>query len=199
MAATNTTDNTPNVKPGSAPSVWLDSTPRVWIGCLVHYNAGALVGAWFDAIDADEVTVADVHRDFGSDGTQCEELWVMDHEGIPVSGEMSPHEATDWAKSLNSVDEHLRPALRAWIASGDYVVEGIGDLPSIPDFEDRYCGEWDSFREYAEELADDIGLLSSVPEGLARYFHWDAWTRDLGFDYTAAPAPAGGVFVFRNL
>ena len=145
------------------------------------------------------MTVDDVHRASGRDASFCEELWVMDHEGIPVSGEMSPHEADEWGTALTSVDEHLRPALRAWVASGDYVAEGTGDLPSIPDFEDRYCGEWDSFRDYAEQLADDIGLLSSAPEELARYFNWDAWTRDLGFDYPAAPAPAGGVFVFRNL
>ncbi len=199
MAAPNTIDDTPNVWTGQAPSVWLDSPPRAWIGCLHCLNDGALVGHWFDAIDADTVSVDDVHRGSGRDGSHCEELWVMDHEGIPVSGEMSPHEATAWATSLTSVDEHLRPALRAWVASGDYVAEGIGDLPSIADFEDRYCGEWETFREYAEQLADDIGLLSSAPEELARYFNWDAWTRDLGFDYTDAPAPAGGVFVFRNL
>lgn len=33
------------------------------------------------------------------------------------------------------------------------MAEGTGDLPSIPDFEDRYWGEWESFREDAEELA----------------------------------------------
>lgn len=199
MSAPITSDPTPNVSASHAPSVWVGGTPSAFIGCLFHYNAGALIGAWFDAIEADEVTVADVHRGSGCDASQCEELWVMDHEGIPVSGEMSPLEAAEWAAALTSVDEHLQPALRAWVAAGDYVAEGIGDLPSIPDFEDRYCGEWDSFREYAEQLADDIDLLSSAPEELARYFNWDAWARDLGFDYTAAPAPAGGVFVFRNL
>ena len=199
MSATNTTNETPNVTIGYAPTVWVGGTPSVWLGCLSHFNAGALVGDWFDAIDADEVTVADVHRGSGRDGSHCEELWVFDHEGIPVSGEMSPHEAAEWARALTGVDEHLRPALRQWVASGDYVAEGTGDMPSISDFEDRYCGEWNSFREYAEQLANDIGLLNDAPEELARYFNWDAWTRDLAFDFTTAPAPAGGVFVFRSL
>ncbi len=78
--------------------------------------------------------------------------------------------------------------MRQRVASGDYVTEGTGDMPSISDFEDRYCGEWNSFREYAEDLADDIGLLSEAPEELARYFHWDAWTCDLTYDFTTAPA-----------
>lgn len=69
-----------------APTVWVGGTPSVWIGCLSHFNAGALVGDWFDAIDDLEVTVADVHRGSGRDGSHCEGLWVFDHEGIPVSG-----------------------------------------------------------------------------------------------------------------
>ncbi|WP_144882177.1 antirestriction protein ArdA [Microbacterium paraoxydans] len=39
-----------------------DTTPRIWVGCLAHYNAGRRVGEWFDAIDGDEITLADVHR-----------------------------------------------------------------------------------------------------------------------------------------
>jgi antirestriction protein len=41
--------------------------------------------------------------------------------------------------------------------------------------------------------------LSGVPDDVARYFDWAAWTRDLAFDYTVEDAPGGGVFVFRNL
>ena len=45
----------------------LDNTPRVWIGCLHCYNSGGLVGEWFDAVDAEEVTLTHVHR--GAGGT----------------------------------------------------------------------------------------------------------------------------------
>jgi antirestriction protein len=177
----------------------LDSTPRVWIGCLHCYNSGRLVGEWFDAIDADEVTMTDVHRGAGGIRTGCAELWCFDHENLPVRGEMSPHEAAEWGRTLGTVPEHQREALCAWVRSGDYVAEGTGDLPSISDFEDRYCGEWESFRAYSEELAEGTGLLSGVPDDVARYFDWAAWTRDLAFDYTVEDAPGGGVFVFRNL
>ena len=33
-----------------------DTTPRAWIGCLACYNEGRLVGDWYDAINAAEVT-----------------------------------------------------------------------------------------------------------------------------------------------
>ncbi len=101
---------------------------------------------------------------------------------------MSPHEAAEWGSLLASVPEHQREALCAWVRSGDYVAEGTGDLPGIPDFEDRYCGECASFREYAEELADGTGLLSAVSDDVAWYFDWSMRTRDLAFDYTVGGA-----------
>lgn len=174
-------------------------TPAVWIGCLACYNDGALVGDWYDAIDADQVTVADLHRGTDRNFSQCEELRCMDTENIPVSGEMSPMDAARWGRALDAVDDHLLPALFAWVRSGDYVAEGDGDLPSISDFAERYCGEWESFEDYAHQLAEDIGLLVSVPEEISRYFHWSSWIGDLAFDYTNHDAPGGGVFVFRSL
>ncbi len=176
-----------------------DATPRAWIGCLACYNSGYLVGHWFDAATANEVTLADVHEGSGLDCAECEELWVFDHENLPVRGELDPLAAAAWGRCLAEVDEHLRPALCAWVESGDYVAEGTGDLPSVSDFEERYCGAWENFREYAENLADDIGLLADVPEEIARYFDWQAWSRDLAMDYSTYDDPEGGVFVFRVL
>ena len=170
------------------------STPRVWIGCLACYNAGRLVGDWHHANDADEVTTADVHGHASSH----EELWCFDIENIPVRREMSPGEAAEWGRVFAEVDEHQRAALYAWVASGDYVFESTGDLPSTSDFEERYAGLWDSFDDYARQLADDIGLLSDVPEVIATYFDWESWTRDQRFDYSVVDADSG-VYVFRSL
>ena len=176
-----------------------DTTPRVWIGCLACYNAGSLVGDWFDAATADEVTLADVHEGSGLDCAECEELWVFDHENIPVRGEFGVLEATEWGGVYEEAGGEQWPAVYAWVESGSYVAEGTGDLPSISDFEESYCGAWESFEDYAREVADLIGLLTDVPEEIANYFDWDSWTRDLGFDYRVHDNPEGGVFVFRNM
>ncbi|MGN6129278.1 MAG: antirestriction protein ArdA, partial [Nocardioidaceae bacterium] len=157
-----------------------DTTPRAWIGCLHCYNSGRLVGEWYDAAEADTVTIDGLHVDAGTiANVSCEEMWVMDTDGLPIAREMSPAEAAEWGALLTEVDEWQRDALAAWVASGDYVAEGRGDLPSLPDFEERYAGEWDSFRDSAESLDDDIGLLQDVPDTLAAYFDWAAWTREL--------------------
>lgn len=107
--------------------------------------------------------------------------------------------AAEWGRLLADVDEWQRGALAAWVQSGDYIADGGGDLPSLPDFEERYAGGWDSFREYAENLADEIGLLAGVADELTAYFDWSAWTHDLAYDYTIRPASSSGVYVFRCL
>ena len=167
-----------------------DTTPRVWIGCLACYNDGRLVGDWFDADTADEVTTYDVHGDSRADSH--EELWVFDHENLPVRGELDPLTAAEWGRVYTEVGPEHWPALCAWVESGNYVTEGDTDLPSISDFEDSYQGHWESFEDYARQLA-------GVPEEIANYFDWDSWTSDLAFDCPNYDDPEGGVFVFRVL
>lgn len=168
-------------------------TPAVWIGCLACVAAGRLTGNWFQATIADEVTPHTLH----GRQTSHEELWVMDHEHLPIEGECSPHEAAKLARHLDEVDEHQLPAFLAWIASGSHVLDGE-NLPDHGEFTDRYAGHWDSFEQYAQHLADETGMLSNVPEHIARYFNWSSWTDDLQHDYTVLDASEGGVYILRD-
>ena len=198
------------------PATVTDTAMRAWVGCLACYSEGRLVGEWVDAEDAAE-SVDDpdwclaVHGPAIAAGVPVsdhEEWWVMDHEGLPISGECSPAEATRWADWLSEVVEWQRGAVLAWVGLGSYATDTDG-LPILSDFDDAYCGEWDSFREYAENVAEECGYLSTpaehahhwagqaVPNPLLSYIDWDAWARDLSYDYHTAPAPGGGVYVFR--
>lgn len=96
--------------------------------------------------------------------------------------------------AYTELEPHLWPMLNAWVESRAYVACGNGSVPVVSDAVDRFRGQWDSFCQYAEELADDLGLVAGADETLARHFDWDAWTRD----YTVMDAPDGGVFVFDN-
>lgn len=174
------------------PATVTDTPMRAWVGCLACYNEGRLVGEWVEAVDADTFTPCQ--------RADHEEWWVMDHEGLPISGECSPTEATRWAEWLSEVEEWQRGAVLAWVDLGNYFTDKDG-LPILSDFDEAYCGEWDSFREYAEDLAESCGYLPSGDDvranPLLSYINWDAWARDLAYDYNTAPAPAGGVYVFR--
>ncbi len=100
---------------------------------------------------------------------------------LPPRGECSPHEAAQLARVVEEAHESDREAFLVWALSGDQIEDGDG-LPSVSEFEERYCGTWPSFRDYAENLADDVALLDGIPDEIARYFDWRAWARDLAFD-----------------
>lgn len=173
----------------------VSTKPAVWIGCLQCYNAGDLVGDWYPAADAAGVTTSALHGRPIRPGTH-EELWVMDHEYLPVRGEMDPMTATAWASVLAMIPDHQRPAFDAWILDRDYVTDPDNTL--VNEFEDMYAGEWDSFEDYAYQHVSEMGILDGVPEEVARYFDHRAYARDLRQGHTVIAAPVSGVFVFRD-
>jgi hypothetical protein len=199
--------------------------PRVWIGCLACYNAGRLMGAWVDAIDAGDFDRDRVHGsgatralvEVQDGGSPHEELWCFDLEGLGgfVDGECSPAEAQRVAELLEAIeaDGVEVEAVRAWIGW----VGWSGRTPMQWDeiregFEDAYAGHADSGSDYAEELADELGAFMVGGDGYGRApvdvsgqwpmtcIDWDrAWRElELGDGMAAIDDPAGGVFVFRS-
>lgn len=178
------------------------TAPSIWAGCESCYSSGRLVGVWIDAVDAADITAEQIHAGSGVDPTAeaCEEFVCMDTSGLPTTGEPSLDEAARWGEIYTEVGPDQWPALTAWVRSGSYVAEGHTDFPSLSDFTESFCGHWPSFQDYAEDLAEDCGLLDRVPEDLRGYFDLrGSWARDLAYDYTTEDAPGGGVFVFRNM
>lgn len=172
------------------------------MGCLGCYAAGRLVGHWFDVTECGEVDVAAVHRGSGVNWRRegCEEIWVMDLDGLPVHKEMGVADAAAWGECFTEAGERW-PAVCAWVQAGDYIAEGDSDIPVLSDFDERYRGEWESFRDFAFELAEDLCLFEGLdPESeVVRYFNWDSWIRDLAMGYTTATAPDYSVFIFESL
>lgn len=174
-------------------------TPRVWIGCLRCYANGIFVGDWFDADIANDVTIIDVHASWvDSHDMHCEEMYCLDTENIPERGEISLDRAQAWGDAYEELGaDHLWPAYCAWIDS-EMFVENADGVGSVPDFLDRFCGEWTDFKDYACDYVDNNGILTDVPDELVRYIDYDSFARDLAYDYTVMDAPQHGVYVFRN-
>lgn len=194
-----------------------DDTMRVWVGCLACYNAGRLVGEWVDATEAAD-SVADPDWCLAVHGpaiaadepvSDHEEWWCFDVDGVPTGGECSPDEAQRLAESIAACAEGTGAPLAAVRA---YLDNFHGDVYALDNFEEAWCGEWDSEQDYAENLAEDCGYLSTpaehashwagqaVPNPLLSYIDWEAWTRDLFMgDYWSARCPGGGVYVFRSV
>ena len=63
-------------------------------------------------------------------------------------------------------------------------------------FSDAYMGKYYSEEAFAEQLAEDCGMLTDVPEYVARYFDMEAFARDLFLgDYYMAD----GGYVFASI
>lgn len=167
--------------------------PAVWIGCLACYNNGELVGEWYDAEDASEVTPDDIHD---GETTGHDELWCFDIEGFPPNtGEMSPCEAAKWGEIFKEIDKDEWGAYLAFVESGISSAEPT-EQESVDDFREHYRGTWSSFSDY---LADEIeALQADWPETAKRYFDWEAYERDASFDYFTSTAPEGNIYVFAT-
>lgn len=169
---------------------------RVWIGCLACYNGGRLMGEWYEASEAGEVTPETIH----GRATSHEELWCFDIENAPQGhrNEMSPMEAQAIADVLDSFeDETEAEAFAAYCA---YTGESFEE-DAVSGFRDAFMGHRESFREYADELAEEtLSQYHIDNEHFAyRYFDWDSHANDLLHGgYWTEDAGGGGVFVFAD-
>lgn len=169
-----------------------DTTPRAWVGCLACYNAGRLVGAWVDGIEAGEVDPDIFGRACWASTNGHEELWVFDHEnyGPLLTGETSPIEAQRLAGLLESIDEDEREAFGHYVSNGHE--------PDPEEFQDAYNGWWDDIAEFAEQLAEDTGAMPDTSSWPAGCIDWERAGNELLMgDYWAAEAESGGIYVFR--
>lgn len=83
-------------------------------------------------------------------------------------------------------------ALDTWDASSD--ADELRILKALADEASGYASDWkygetlirDSyFRDYAEQLADDIGTITDNPPWPLTCIDWDQAARELQYDYTA--------------
>jgi antirestriction protein len=181
--------------------------PRIYVASLTDYNAGILHGEWIDATQDPEDIAEDIRQMLASsptakrEGVVAEEYAIHDHEGFPapVVDEFTPIEYVSTVAQV--IDGHPEPdAVRAWLGNDPYVIEANGVDPDAlaQAFDECYRGCWSSVEEYAEQLADDLGMLAEMPENLRSYFDMKAFARDLvmGGDIWTENDGSGGVYVF---
>lgn len=143
-------------------------TPQAWVGCLACYNDGTLHGEWI--ADTDEV------RDWACGRDDHEESWVFDFESTPGwEGEGSPMQWADHVDALHAVETAtgIDPEVIDTFMRGGY-----GEMDEIAD---RYIGSYDSMRDWAMEMADDLGM--NTDQWPYSCIDWDVAANDLAYDY----------------
>ena len=136
-----------------------DGEPKVWLGSEGAYAAGDLVGDWYDARDAAEVTVDDLYRHQGLEpGPDAgDEVAVFDHENLGVREPVSPQRAVELAETFDEVHgSHGEEGVTAYKA----LVDDRGDEEiSGAEFTNLYAGDYETESDYARSMID-----STVPD-----------------------------------
>jgi len=171
---------------------------RFYAACLASYNSGILHGAWIDAsADSDEmqdginemlraspcpnVTVEDPET--GQQVPSAEEWAIHDYEGFPSTfGEYEGlAKIAEWVELAEyAEDQHnLEPGDLAAIHAGlNGTVSNTKE-----ELETNFRGVYDSFKDYAEEVADETiqnyTSHSEIPQFFSNYFDYDAFAHDL--------------------
>lgn len=171
---------------------------RIYVASLTDYNSGILHGKWlalddFADLEALQEAVDNMLKEsptMKETGALAEEYAIHDHEGFHGLIEEYSSLSDVW-EIYSLLEEHSEneDALVAYMSwTGDTLAE------AVERFEDCYEGEWDSEEAFADNLLEDTGMLSSVPEWAQPYFDVSAFARDLFMtDYVYTDG-----HVFRN-
>lgn len=173
---------------------------KIYVACLAAYNAGRLHGEWIDATsDAAEMGEAIAAMLAKSPVPGAEEYAIHDYDGFPDMGEFPGLDAIAETAGLvdfveRVTDQVVSPAAFKAIADNWH-----GDARDIRDAFGRWVGLFDTWRDYADEIADlYIGETSgAAAEYVAQYFDYEYHAADLAHYYTVVETP-DGVAVFHD-
>ena len=164
---------------------------RIYVACLASYNAGKLHGTW---IDLDFKLVDEVQREIelmlkASSEPCAEEYAIHDFEGIKCEEYENIATIVLKVQTLNELEDSQKAAFLAFLNHDNSV--------TIDNFRDAYKGRWDSEKEYAIHLFDEL-YLDEMPDHLTHYIDYESFRRDLFMDNFSIDAKPYGVFIFSK-
>ncbi|MBI1620073.1 antirestriction protein ArdA [Aquamicrobium zhengzhouense] len=133
----------------------------------------------------------------------AEEFAIHDSEGLPRSfGEFCGLQAiADYVEFVEEVEEATGRDGEEAEELARAMLDNWHDIDSARSELDNFCGVYDSFREYADESADEVIACHSAdgkaPQFLINYFDYESYARDLSHEMTALDL-SDGVAVFHQ-
>lgn len=133
----------------------------------------------------------------------AEEFAIHDSEGLPRSmGEYCGLQAiADYVEFVEAVEEATGRDGEEAEELARAMLDNWHDADSAKSELDNFCGVYDSFREYADESADEAIACHSAdgeaPQFLINYFDYESYARDLSHEMTALDL-SDGVAVFHQ-
>lgn len=174
----------------------MKTTPRIYVGTYAKYNNGSIAGQWLDLedyADAEDFFTAckELHKD-----EEDPEFMFQDYEGFPecfYSESMSMKDADKLYEFIN-MDEDDRKLVEMYAEATGYSIEDI----NLEDAQDRFHGTADSEADFAEQIAEELDMISKDTASWI-VIDWEAsWNCNLRHDYNTARDDEGTMYFFRN-
>ena len=172
--------------------------PAIYVACLASYNRGVLHGAWINlgiAATAEDIQECIDYILKLSLEPGAEEYAVHDSQLLP--GCLS---STEWP-DLGKLEEYAQTVCELsenGFAAYRIACDNEGEILSLDQFRETYCGTYDRPEDYAEELAEECGELDKLPDFLRYRIDWEGVWHDLSCDgYSATFVDGEGYAVFR--
>ncbi len=166
-----------------------DGNPSVYVGTWAKYNEGDLTGLWID------LTTFDDREDF-----------VNFCYAIHADERDPELDAQDWECLPNGIDgddlffEQKWDVLKEYLELGEkYELDAVEafvnrfSIDCLSDFENCYCGKFDSELDYAYHIIDECYDLDDIMGDLSSYFDYQRYADDLFMDYAFEDG-----YVFRS-
>jgi len=146
-------------------------TPKIYVACLAAYNSGFLHGEWIDVDNDLEKVQDEIQKILALSPIKGAEEWAInDFEGF---GEyrLSEYESIDHVVELAKfIAEHGE--LGACLL-GDYSIDDAAKI-----LEENYLGAYDNEVDFSHYIFEEC-YSNAMPNNLAYYFDYVAFTRDL--------------------
>ena len=154
-----------------------DNHPAVYVGTYAKYNDGSIFGMWVDLVKCGDFdTFQEVCHNLHAD-EEDPELMYQDYENFPgvwYSESGIDEDTFDRIIEFSDLDGDDRDAFEAFS-------DAFGN-DCIDSFKERYMGQWDSEKDFAEHIVDECYNLDNMMGHLASYFDYESYARDLFID-----------------
>ena len=155
-----------------------DGEPSVYVGTYGKYNEGSLCGLLIDLSSfSDYDDFIDFCKAIHAD-EEDPELMAQDYEAFP----------RQWYNEGFMSEEDFDHIQEYTELCDKYDVDAVDDYMEFADeldnFEEAYCGEWDSEEDFARHIVEECWDIERTMGDLSRYFDYEAFGRDLFmYDY----------------
>ena len=157
-----------------------EGNPSIYCGTYGKFSGEKYIcGLWIDLTtfyDYDDFIefCQAIHAD-----EEDPELMAQDYEGFPRQwyneGFMSEDDFDHILEYSDMCDKHGQEAVDDYMEFHD----------ELDNFEEAYCGEWDSEEDFARHIVEECYDLERSMGDLARYFDYEAFGRELFmYDYS---------------